>query len=425
MFNVLLNKYITLNNMINEYDNTTFKRVKSNTIKLDFIPNIKKKKSNNKQSNNKQSNTNEQSDNEQSDNEQSDNEQLETNEQSDNEQSDNEQSDNEQSDNEQSDNEQLETNEQLNNEQLNNEQSDNEQLETNEQLNNKQLNNKQSNNEQSDNEQSDNEQSDNEQSDNEQSDNEQSDNESDNSQQSDNEIHNTSDCLSNYIIKKIKYNNNAELGFIKWNGLHFINIWELQRSINNHHVKNIIQNMETNYKEKQKFNFYDPIHIALENNDYLVIDGQHRLEAYKILFNKNIYPIQNVPCIIWHIKTDKERLELFDTINQRTIFDKKKLFRYKIIDIMEDMNKYGNIWGCHRPKLDKELFIKKMELNNNVHKMESSEIIKKIIEINNNIRQLPRNKRCNTKCSTQVHIKAETIDFFLGYDKNMDWINTI
>ena len=389
MFNVLLNKYITLNNLINEYDNTTFKRVKSNTIKLDFIPNIKKKKSNNKQSN--------------------------TNEQSDNEQSDNEQSDNEQSDNEQSDNEQLETNEQLKtNEQSDNDQSDNEQL-NNEQLNNEQLNNEQLNNEQLNNEQLNNEQSD----------NEQSDNESNNSQQSDNEIHNTSDCLSNYIIKKIKYNNNAELGFIKWNGLHFINIWELQRSINNHHVKNIIQNMETNFKEKQKFNFYDPIHIALENNDYLVIDGQHRLEAYKILFNKNIYPIQNVPCIIWHIKTDKERLELFDTINQRTVFDKKKLFRYKIIDIMENMNKYGNIWGCHRPKLDKELFIKKMELNNNVHKMESSEIIKKIIEINNNIRQLPRNKRCNTKCSIQVHIKAETIDFFLGYDKNMDWINNI
>jgi len=339
MLNVLFKKYTNLNNVINELDKQKNKDKKSNTIKLNFIPNINK---------------------------------------NDNEKSDNELSDNEQSDNEQSDNES-----------------------------------------------SDNEKSDNEQSDNESSYNEKSDNESDNSNNSlsDNII----DCLSNYIIKKIKYNNtnNAEFGFIKWNGLHFINIWELQRSIDNKHVQKIVQNMEINFAEKQNFYFYDPIHIALENNIYLIIDGQHRLEAYKILFNKNIYPIQNVPCIIWHIKTDKERLELFDTINQRTIYDKKKLFRYKIIDIIEDLNKYGNIWGCHRPKINKELFIKKMELNNNVHKMESSEIIKKIIEINNNIRQLPRNKRCNTKCSIQVHIKAETIDFFLGYDKNMDWINNI
>ena len=332
MLNVLLKKYVDINNIINELDNKKNKLGKFNTIKLDIIPNIKKKF----------------------------------------------------------------VNKQSNNESDNDEQSDN--------------------SEQSDNEQSDNS---------EQSDNEQSANESNTSDQSDNEKQDIIDCLNNYIIKKIKYNDNAEFGFIKWNGLHFINIWELQRSINNKHVQNIIQNMEINFEEKHKFNFYDPIHIALENNEYLIIDGQHRLEAYKILFNKNTYPIQNVPCIIWHIKTDKERLELFDTINQRTIFDKKKLFRYKIIDIIEELKRYGNIWGGHRPKIDKELFIKKMELNNNVHKMESSEIIKKIIEINNNIRQLPRNKRCNTKCSTQVHNKAETIDFFLGYDKNMDWINDI
>jgi hypothetical protein len=236
----------------------------------------------------------------------------------------------------------------------------------------------------------------------------------------------SNDRLENYITNKIKYNtDNSEFGFIKWNGLQFIKTWELQRIINDEHVQNIVKKMEKDYIKNNNFTFYDPIHLIVDDTkEYNILDGQHRLESYKILYEKNIYPIQSIPAIIWNVSTDKQKIKLFDRINQRTLIDKKKLFRYKINDIIEGLtNKYGNILGTNRPKMKRDIFIQKMEENDNVHKLESMVIINKLIEINNKIRQLPRNMR--GRCSHDIHNKAEILDFFLGYDKEMLWINDI
>jgi len=254
-------------------------------------------------------------------------------------------------------------NEESDNEYCNNEESDNEESD-NEELDNEESDNEESDNEESDNEESDNEESDNEESDNEESYNsddesdnsdEESDNDSDNDSNNNSDNHSNSDtisesgsynnidnetyinqelyinkeldndiiyidCVNNYIKNKIKYNNYADFSFIQWNGLHFIKICELQHTLNNIHVKNIIKNMERNYKNTKNFIFYEPIHFACENNNYYMIDGYHRLKAYKTLFNKNIYPIQNVPCIIWHTTTKYNKEYIYDIIHQRITY---------------------------------------------------------------------------------------------------------
>ncbi len=66
-----------------------------------------------------------------------------------------------------------------------------------------------------------------------------------------------------------------------------------------------------------------------------------------------------------------------------------------------------------------------MRESDSIHKLETNEIIEKIKKINDKIRGLGRNKRCEKAVSDSVHNNAETMNFFLGYDKELGWIDEI
>jgi hypothetical protein len=187
--------------------------------------------------------------------------------------------------------------------------------------------------------------------------------------------------------------------------------------------------MRKDYKDNGSFMFYEPIHLAKVDNIYYVIDGQHRIVAYDNLFRKNKYPMQQIPCFIWYLKNKDEMHNLFDKINQRTYFDKTKLFIHKIKEITDWMDKnMGNgdlIWGKQRPKINKDKFIDKMRESDTIHKLETIDIITRIKNYNDKIRGLNRTKRHNKTLNNTIHICAETMDFYLGYDKNLDWINEL
>lgn len=247
-----------------------------------------------------------------------------------------------------------------------------------------------------------------------------------------NNVENIKD-FANYIIKDsiVMYDNNASI-FCKflWSGITFLDHWELQRKLDKHYAKKLMKIMINDYNTYGNFMFYDPIHLALKSdNKYYVIDGQHRLVAWNTLCIKNKYPIQQIPCVIWTVKFEDDFLTLFDRINSRTPIDRTKLFNYKILEIIQEMtNQMGKsemIWGSKRPKIDKDLFVQEMRSNESIHKMETGKIMEKIKEINNKIRGLPRTKRANVYIGTSVHTHAETMDFFLGYDKELKWIYDI
>jgi hypothetical protein len=84
------------------------------------------------------------------------------------------------------------------------------------------------------------------------------------------------------------------------------------------------------------------------------------------------------------------------------------------------------VTGKKRPKINKDLFVEKMRSNDSIHKLEVSEICEKINAHNIKLRGMLRNKRFVGKIiSDSIHIHAETIDFYLGYDKNLNWIELI
>lgn len=239
------------------------------------------------------------------------------------------------------------------------------------------------------------------------------------------------EAFADYILKDSvrPYNDNSYYCQFLWSGIEHLDHWELQRKLNRDHAKTILSHMKKDYKKKNKFIFYDVIHLGIKSDgNYYVIDGQHRLVAYYNLYLKNLYPIQKVPAVIWETTSDDEFLEIYERINKRVPFDVTP-FNKKILDIIFQMdNHFGNsntIWGKNRPKIDKTLFISEMDTNDSVHKLDADTIMKKIIDINIKIRGLPRSKRTDIKIQNSTHASAESIDFFLGYDKNLSWIHEI
>lgn len=215
-----------------------------------------------------------------------------------------------------------------------------------------------------------------------------------------------------------------------WSGVEDLDRWELNRKINTSHVKKIYKDMVMDYDKKGEFIFYEPIHLALKlDNIFYVIDGQHRLLACNKLYKKNKYPIQQIPCVLWFPNSEEEFIEIFDKINLRTPMDKSKLFNYKILDIInwmdKNMSKNESIWGKLRPKINKDLFVEKMRESDSIHKLETNEIIKKINNYNIELRGKPRNKRSDKNIADSTHAHAETMDFFLGYDKELKWIEQL
>lgn len=239
------------------------------------------------------------------------------------------------------------------------------------------------------------------------------------------------DDFKNYINKDsvCQFTKNAEFCTFNWNGIEFLDKWELQRKVDKNHATDLAKAMLNDFKKNKEFVFYDPIHIGKKKFDYkyYVLDGQHRLEAYLYFYERNKYPIQQIPIIIWYMDNDEDFIELFQKINNRLSLDKLKLIQIKLLEIFEGLEKkYGeNIYGKNRPKINKDLFANKLKNNDNVHKLSTNEILTKLFEINQNIRGKPRSSRVRPNVSTSIHNSAESMDFFLGLDKTMCWLSEI
>lgn len=92
-----------------------------------------------------------------------------------------------------------------------------------------------------------------------------------------------------------------------------ISVWELNRPIDEVHVQNIADSLETEYKESHQITVFGSLGVFREEDIYKIFDGQHRLEALKRLLEK--FPSLN-PEITVEVYETKNPINLFTKLNQ-------------------------------------------------------------------------------------------------------------
>jgi hypothetical protein len=250
-----------------------------------------------------------------------------------------------------------------------------------------------------------------------------------------------SEIFKDHIQKHSHVNISRKLysAILSSSGIEYIEFWELQRKIDNKHVEHIFNTMRQEWCDKKTMSFYDPIHIAhvIYNDRCYVIDGQHRVCAYK-KFHDDERPF-NFPIYFHTVQNDEEMLELFKLVNKRLHVDIDLLKNEKLIKLEQFLKeKYGDVIRknekssskqyrpVNRPYLDSHEFFPQIRKNIFFQNNDIEIVFHKLIEINKAIRQLPRVKRCGEKkCSKETHNKAEKLNFFLGLDKDMKWLNDL
>ena len=76
----------------------------------------------------------------------------------------------------------------------------------------------------------------------------------------------------------------------------------IQRLLNDEHVDYLVNDQIEEYKKNGMFSILQSITCGDLNNKRYILDGQHRIAAFKHLHNLN-YPLdQNIPLIIYHTK---------------------------------------------------------------------------------------------------------------------------
>lgn len=203
----------------------------------------------------------------------------------------------------------------------------------------------------------------------------------------------------------------------------------MQRKYKPEHANDLIKIFVDQYAEYGEIPFLETVQLARreDNKKYYIIDGQHRLGALNALYKQNKYPIQKIPVTITEVKNEHEMIELFKNVNNRLNMNTLELCQDKILNIEENLTqKYNKIFGTNRPYINQSLFRDKLKNGEFIHVLNAEQITKKIIEINEALRSKPRKSRTIQKnVSAKTHAKAEEIDFFLGLDKTLSWIDTI
>ena len=215
---------------------------------------------------------------------------------------------------------------------------------------------------------------------------------------------------------------------------------EIQRNVSEDDVYKIIQFQKNYYNVKGEYCLNHTISIALLNDEKYLLDGQHRMKAYKILRKEFPERVMNVSLDIFMVNS-KENLELtYKYINTHRPNDITYLGidTYKILQAFEalffkNFKKYFKSSSKpNRPNLSmhsikeyivQEDVIKKCNIKN------GEELFNKVLELNRFYHNQESYKFVEwgiKDCDKIIHkIKTYDNSLYLGMYSNNEWIDRI
>jgi translation initiation factor 1 (eIF-1/SUI1) len=105
-----------------------------------------------------------------------------------------------------------------------------------------------------------------------------------------------------------------EIGHVYYTGLDQIELWKNQRDLNRNLVDNIVKSQLEYYKKYKEFTFPGVLVIVNFDDKYYLIDGQHRFESLKILYDKHAHNVR-IAIQIYTCNDEKQIDELYAMLN--------------------------------------------------------------------------------------------------------------
>lgn len=210
----------------------------------------------------------------------------------------------------------------------------------------------------------------------------------------------------------------------------------LQRSLNQDHINNILNDQKEEYRKHNCFSLLQSITVAKLNDQFYILDGCHRRYVYELLKREG-YPIDNViiPIVIYKVDNSSELLEYYSKINKNMPIhplevttnwcDCEKI----LLEFLN--NEYGNYFKnttiCKSPHIS----LPALKTNLLVRKVNASDIdslCKKITEVNTYIENNVNNQLCPqiAKRISDCKNKSSKLTIktcYLGIFRKFEWLD--
>lgn len=214
----------------------------------------------------------------------------------------------------------------------------------------------------------------------------------------------------------------------------------IQRILDGDKIKEIVKLQDDYYKSGNKcFNFMGAINIHSCNEKKLnyLVDGQHRYESLKELYNNHNYKNENVLIEVVNVNTEKELINNYTMINKNTELPEFPDDIDKNIPeetALYFMGKYPDIFVTNkrtkRPHINKNLFqealgVLNSEINKRLScKLNKEDLIEIITEKNDRMRKWPiesyESKIRKMKSWGTYKILCDNYGFYLGMYTSCD-----
>ena len=95
-----------------------------------------------------------------------------------------------------------------------------------------------------------------------------------------------------------------------------VNIWHKQRLLEEDRINEIVEYQLDIFDKTNRFNFLGCYYICKVNEEYILIDGQHRLAAIKSLIDYHDAEHLNIFVWLFILNNENEIKEIFQNINK-------------------------------------------------------------------------------------------------------------
>lgn len=206
-----------------------------------------------------------------------------------------------------------------------------------------------------------------------------------------------------------------------------------QRDINENSVLEMREHIQ-NRLEKKLEPLFGVIDVAIFNNVYYVIDGQHRLKALRDEYIENNFQIPFF-VIFYDVNTWEELEEIFVTRNKNVpipnyILDRGDLKRelLRAIENILKSDNYGVIFNSKvvRPHINLTNFMNSLK---DSELIESIDSVDKFLQVLNKENQILRNN-CNSRdwlkhntVTENMLVKCRSTEIYVGLSKIQLWIH--